>query len=390
MSRNRTISLILAISAILSQSNAASFQGVGGLSDNVFMISECLGVSGDGSVAFGSSRSSGGWEAFRWTAQAGIQSLGDLPGGHVGGYAFDSSYDGSVIVGSSYTNNSSGYPVERAYVWTQEAGMKELPLPDDPYFNNGSTAAFAVSADGRMITGLVSRGHSVLLQSDRNRSVIWNLGNDATTLIDWPDNTGFDARFQRVDISADGSTLLIDGSPDSFVWTQQHGYTETVAGAMALSPDGSTIMGTVPFFDEFRDDAFIWTEQSGQQFIGTVDGWISNHAIDISYDGSTVVGYLLNDPREYEDHAAYIWDDQDGVRLVQDILENDYRLDLTGWTLTNATGISDDGLTLVGNGINPDGVEEGWIATIPEPATLILFALGGIALRRQNRGQLPI
>ena len=160
---------------------------------------------------------------------------------------------------------------------------------------------------------------------------------------------------------------------------------------MALSGDGSTIMGVGRFGGEPPyDDAFVWTEQGGHQYIGTVDGWISNHGIDISYDGSTVVGYLLNDPMQYEDFAAYIWDEQDGVRLIQDILENDYNLDLTGWTLTSAIGISDDGLTIVGNGINPDGVEEGWIATIPEPATIILLALGSIALCRQNRGRLPI
>jgi len=388
MSRNRTIALILAISAILSQSNAATFQGLGGLSDNAYMISECWGVSGDGSVAFGSSSSSSGREAFRWTAEAGIQPLGDLPGGQVGGYAFDSSYDGSVIVGHSSTQNSYGNPVQRAYVWTQNAGMKELPLPDDPYFNNGSTTAWAVSADGTTIVGLA--GGTIFDYGAHKKSIIWNLQDNTATLMDWPSGSSSGFEISEVDISADGSTILVNGSQKSYLWTQEHGYTETVAGATALSPDGSTIMGTVPFFDEFRDDAFVWTEQSGQQFIGTVDGWISNHGIDISDDGSTVVGYLLNNPMQYEDFAAYIWNEQDGVRLIQDILANNYNLDLTGWTLTNATGISDDGMTIVGNGINPDGVEEGWIATIPEPATIILFALGSIAVRRQNRGQLPI
>ncbi len=382
MSRNRTIALILAISATLSQANAASFQGVGGLSDHAFVLSEGLGVSGDGSVAFGSSMISDGWEAFRWTAEIGIQSLGDLPGGQVGGYPLGSSYDGSVIVGSSYTNNSSGNPVERAYAWTQQAGMEELPLPDTYSNDYYASAAFSISADGRMITGLVGLGYSVFGNTQVNKAVIWDIENDATTLIDWPDNTVSDPRFQGIDISADASTVLINGAPDDFMWTQEDGYTETVAGAMALSGDGSTIMGGGRFGDEHRYDAFIWTEQGGHQYIGAVDGWISNQGSDISYDGSTVVGCLLNNPIQYEDFAAYIWNEQDGVRLIQDILAGDYNLDLTGWTLRSATGISDDGLTIVGNGINPDGIEEGWIATIPEPATIILFALGGVILRR--------
>lgn len=386
MSRNRTIALILAISAILSQANAATFQGVGGLSDHIFLLSECWGVSGDGSVAFGSSIiSSGGWEAFRWTAGAGIQSVGDLPGGHVGGYAFDSSYDGSVIVGRSFTNNSSGQPVERAYVWTQEAGMEELPLPDDPYFSDpvfstGSTGAFAVSADGQTVAGLASKSGGPY-----NRSIIWDLQDNTATLMDWPYNTSVVLEISEVDISANGSTILVSGSPDSFLWTQGDGYGTTVSGAIALSGDGSAVLGNGWTDDpEPYRDSFVWNQQDGKSFLGALDGWSTNHATVISYDGSTVAGYLFNDPMQYEDFAAYIWNEQDGVRLIQDILENDYNLDLTGWTLTNATGISDDGLTLVGNGINPDGVEEGWIATIPEPATIILLALGSVILSRRR------
>jgi hypothetical protein len=50
------------------------------------------------------------------------------------------------------------------------------------------------------------------------------------------------------------------------------------------------------------------------------------------------------------------------MRSLKGILTNIYGLDLTGWTLTGASGISDDGKTIVGRGINPDGNEEAWIA----------------------------
>lgn len=58
------------------------------------------------------------------------------------------------------------------------------------------------------------------------------------------------------------------------------------------------------------------------------------------------------------------------MQNLKGVLENDYGLVLTGWELDKAMGISADAFTLVGYGTNPDGLTEGWIAAIPEPATL--------------------
>ncbi|MDH4240689.1 MAG: PEP-CTERM sorting domain-containing protein [Phycisphaerae bacterium] len=55
-------------------------------------------------------------------------------------------------------------------------------------------------------------------------------------------------------------------------------------------------------------------------------------------------------------------------------------VDLTGRTLTEARGISEDGLTIVGHGNNPSGNTEVWMATIPEPSTLLLLGLGCVAV----------
>ncbi|TKJ32311.1 MAG: hypothetical protein CEE38_23425 [Planctomycetes bacterium B3_Pla] len=73
----------------------------------------------------------------------------------------------------------------------------------------------------------------------------------------------------------------------------------------------------------------------------------------------------------------------------------DYGLDLTGWALTYAQGISADGLTIVGYGTNPAGNIEGWIATLPNaevvpvPGAFLLGSIGlsvaGWKLRRRKK-----
>ena len=60
-------------------------------------------------------------------------------------------------------------------------------------------------------------------------------------------------------------------------------------------------------------------------------------------------------------------------------------IDLTGWTLKYATGISNDGNVIVGYGTNPDGLYEAWIVTdldkgvVPEPSSFIVWSLIAIS-----------
>ena len=61
-----------------------------------------------------------------------------------------------------------------------------------------------------------------------------------------------------------------------------------------------------------------------------------------------------------------IWDES-GLHELDQILTNDFGLDLTGWTLESAVGISADGMTIAGHGLNPSGNAEGWIALLSEP-----------------------
>ena len=100
--------------------------------------------------------------------------------------------------------------------------------------------------------------------------------------------------------------------------------------------------------------------------LGVLPGSIASEAHSVSGDGSLVVG------ASYSPTVAFVWDRVHGIRALGDVLTNDFGIDLTGWTLADATGISADGRVLVAYGVDPDGHDEGWrvdlAAPVPEPS----------------------
>jgi hypothetical protein len=56
---------------------------------------------------------------------------------------------------------------------------------------------------------------------------------------------------------------------------------------------------------------------------------------------------------------------------LKDLLISNGATGLDGWLLTEATGVSYDGQTVVGTGIH-NGVTQAFVATVPEPSTIIL------------------
>ena len=62
--------------------------------------------------------------------------------------------------------------------------------------------------------------------------------------------------------------------------------------------------------------------------------------------------------------VAFLWTPESGMRRLADAL-SEHGLDLSGWTLQRATGLSASGRTVVGWGTNPSGDTEGFVATLP-------------------------
>jgi hypothetical protein len=83
----------------------------------------------------------------------------------------------------------------------------------------------------------------------------------------------------------------------------------------------------------------------------------------------------------YNDYEAFIADRLHGMRPLQEVLEIDFGLDLTGWRLRQARGVSDDGKTITGMG-DHGGNPEAWVAHLPTyPVPVIpAVSVGGVIL----------
>jgi len=74
------------------------------------------------------------------------------------------------------------------------------------------------------------------------------------------------------------------------------------------------------------------------------------------------------------------------MRNLKTVLTNEFGINqLSNWTLTSANGISGNGKTIVGSGINHvSGLNEGWVVVLAEPSSLALFTLASLMLTRRR------
>lgn len=350
------------------------FSGIGDLRGGALgWYSEATGVSGDGSlvVGFSSGTWSGhGWySAVRWTREEGMVLLPSYGGFE--SYAFACSADGQVAVG--LVVNREGWA--QAAVWQLEgsAGLGRLITLGDlggrPW---PSSSAGGISADGGVVVGGAAYGRG---KNSRAQAFRWT----------WPAGMrglgvlkGLDSHAYAV--SADGTVVV--GWSDSwsryrdgeaFRWQDGHmeGLGVLSGGHMSVaygvSADGQVVVGWSEG-EPGRSGAFRWTRESGMVPLGpSADGkQTAGTALAASGDGSLIVGF-----GGYEGHSeveAFIWDAERGTRNLTRVLVDDYGVVLGPWRLEEATAISADGLTIVGNGYHYGWGWEGWVVRLtPDP-----------------------
>jgi probable HAF family extracellular repeat protein len=91
---------------------------------------------------------------FRWSADNGLEYLGNLGGTRTAGTAFGVTPDGGVIVGFASTADFE----LQAFRWTAGAGVEPLGM----FENQMQSAARAVNADGSVIVGTASL-HTIII-----------------------------------------------------------------------------------------------------------------------------------------------------------------------------------------------------------------------------------
>jgi len=343
----------------LFKNRQASFMALGDLPGGNFR-SNARGISSDGLVIVGTSISSLGNEAFRWTEATGMIGLSDLSGGIFQSLARATSADGSIIVG--YGTSSLSTPNEEAMRWTETTSMIPLgDLPGDPFRGE----AFSISADGSKIVG-----RSWIAGSDQ-RAFLWTETGGMVDLGMFPGESVSEA----YGISSDGSIIVgwgssVSASKEAFRWTQSTGMVglggltdgadsivRSNSFAYNVSGDGSTIVGIAGVCNK----AFRWTKETGMVAISGCGG----KANAASYDGSIVVGHFTS----LGDTEAFIWDAVNRTRSLEKVLTDEFGIDLMGFKLKEACDISDDGSVIVGWGTNSRGCEEAWVVKFLKPSS---------------------
>ena len=358
---HRATVLLLVLVAVASEATAASqaeFFGVGSLGGEVTLGTD---LSGDGRVAVGGCDPSlAQCEAWTWTQEDGLQPLGFLPFEDES-FAEGASFDGTFV---------SGRGEGDAFRWSESLGHERIS------FNSNSSFGVSISDDGGSVIGNALSGASLNINAWRWRP---GVGFDLVQFIPAASG-GTDIGGFFTSTSADGEIITgwtgpSQGETDAFFRTgaattplpslPDLGCACGGSKANGITGDGDFVVG------QSQGQAVRWTSAGVILPLGFLFSGVPANAseqlssgFDTSEDGSAIVGAATNLTTSEE--RALIWTEQEGMREVRAVLINS-GLDLTGWQLTAAAAVSADGKTILGNGTNPQGDAEAWVAVLPGP-----------------------
>ncbi len=378
--QNKKVYLLVVITLFIAPNvKAVLFQGLGDLPGGGF-ASVAEAVSADGNVVVGQSLSARTLVPFRWTSDGNMVELGVSQGRGILGRATGVSHDGSVVVGNDFIPGQG----HKSFRWTSETGITDL----DNF--NSRIATRDLSANGNVVVGSRTTGGA-----DGQEAISWMIDSGIQGLGRLP---GHFSSFATA-VSTNGSVVvgdsrysLINNLPShpantvAFRWTEDKGMMSLgvlpgghfTSSANSVSADGRVVVGSSATAGK-ASTAFRWTEDNGMIALNDDRDFISS-ATAVSADGSVVVGWRNSSSTGND---VFFWDAVNGMRSLMEMLI-DLGADMDGWVLGLPKDISADGLTIVGDGTDPKGRHQAWIARlvpVPIPSAILLFATGLIGLR---------
>ncbi len=345
------------------------------------------GLTADGGLAVGATGNGAITPGFTWTASGGRYDFGFEPGmpAHSPATAVDST--GQTIVG--WASLASAAPVHRAYRRVGSGPLQDLGILA------GTNRSFArgVSGDGSVVTGYAEFYNDPPQFTYLGQAFRWEAATGMVGLGYLRPN----GTYSRANgISRDGTTIVgysVSNGPfgdqEAFKWTAGSGM-EALPGlpgapfqsaeARAVNADGAVIVGGAPAPDS-RYHAVLWTA-SGIEDLGVLPGFLDSTAFAVDDAGTVVGGDLTNGSLAH----AFVWTPATSMLLLSDYLAGfgvsvpaDYRLE-------EVFAISGDGLTFAGVARHlPTNRSEGFVATIPAPASVLVLLAPWLGLLRRKR-----
>ncbi len=317
--------------------------------------------------------------------------------------AFDVTPDGQHVVG---TSNGS------LWIWSAATGTQLLTSPDwfntftagvcddastvvSAAINPGSGLAEPILVDTGTGTITYLGGVAGATGCDTSLATAWDISGDCSKVVglswdgciasgfEWTagggvvslggPGGGFSSRASA--IARDGSAIFgfyehpINGCRRPVKWQAPNVPelflgAETCGEATASTTDGSVIVGAAIPPLEFSERAFRYqTTGDMVTYLGTINPWDERSLGNAVSDNGIVVG-VSGTFGPFGSLEAFIWTETEGMRSLKQVLLDAGLSGLSGYQLVTALGITPDGQTIVGQGVDPSFNTIAWVVSL--------------------------
>jgi probable HAF family extracellular repeat protein len=298
--------------------------------------------------------------AFLWQNGSGMQVLGTLGGYMSWGMGVN---DSGTVAGYSY--NSSN--IEHAFLWQSGTAMQDL----------GAGYGFGINNSGQVVGEFIytgNRPHAFLWRNGSGMQDIGTLGGGGSVAHAINNHGQVVGEATTANDTVSHAFLWQSGSPMQDLGTFEG--KNTVATdvndlGLVVGYNGSTV----------THHAFLWQNDKGMQSLGVLPGGFNASYAHGVNDNGEIVGdcYMVDQYSRDSNYHAFIYSNETMTDLNSLITPS------LGWTLNVVCAINNS-RQIVGYGTIGGQTHAFLLTPIPEPSTLILFAVAAIsflAFRRQ-------